>query len=125
MSPEELMFSNCGAGEDFWQSLGQQVAYGMLSMEFTQNTGVGSLAFLQRISGIEPRSHTLQADSLPAQPWGHKELDMTEWLNWTELDSKEFKPVNPKGNQPWIFIGRSEAEAEAPIPWPPDVKNCH
>ena len=39
------------------------------------------------------------------------------------LDSKEIKPVHPKGNQPWIFIGRTEAEAEAPILWPPDVKS--
>ena len=38
------------------------------------------------------------------------------------LDSKEIKPVNPKGNQPWIFIGKAGAEAEAPILWPPDVK---
>ena len=37
--------------------------------------------------------------------------------------SKEIKPVNPKGNQPWIFIGKNDAEAEAPILWPPDVKN--
>ena len=36
------------------------------------------------------------------------------------LDSKEIKPVNPKGNQPWIFIGRTDTEAEAPILWPPD-----
>ena len=35
------------------------------------------------------------------------------------LDSKEIKPVQPKGNQPWIFIGRTDAEAEAPILWPP------
>ena len=33
------------------------------------------------------------------------------------LDSKEIKPVNPKGNQPWIFIGRTDAEAEVPILW--------
>ena len=39
------------------------------------------------------------------------------------LDSKEIKPVNPKGNQPWIFIGWTDAEAEAPILWPPDVKS--
>ena len=39
------------------------------------------------------------------------------------LDSKEMKSVNPKGNQPWIFIGRTDAEAEAPILWPPDVKS--
>ena len=36
------------------------------------------------------------------------------------LDSKKIEPVNPKGNQPWIFIGRTDAEAEAPIFWPPD-----
>ena len=39
------------------------------------------------------------------------------------LDSKEIQPVNPKGNQPWIFIGRADADAEAPVLWPPDVKN--
>ena len=39
------------------------------------------------------------------------------------LDCKEIKPVNPKGNQPWIFIGGTDAEAEAPIFWPPDVKS--
>ena len=38
------------------------------------------------------------------------------------LDSKEIKPVNPKGNQPWIFIGRTDAKAEAPILWPLDAK---
>jgi len=40
------------------------------------------------------------------------------------LDSKEIKPVNPKGSQPWIFIGRTDAEAEAPVLWPPDAKSC-
>ena len=39
------------------------------------------------------------------------------------LETKEIKPVNTKGNEPWIFIGRTDAEAEAPIVWPPDVKN--
>ena len=39
------------------------------------------------------------------------------------LDSKEIKPVNPKGNQPWIFIRRTNAEAEAPILWPLDAKS--
>ena len=36
---------------------------------------------------------------------------------------KEIKSVNPKGNQPWVFIGRNDAEAEAPILWPPDAKS--
>ena len=41
----------------------------------------------------------------------------------SHLDSKEIKPVNPKGNQSQIFTGRTYAEAEAPILLPPDVKN--
>ena len=39
------------------------------------------------------------------------------------LDNKEIQPGNPKGNQSWIFIGRTDAEAKAPIFWPPDKKN--
>ena len=39
------------------------------------------------------------------------------------LESKEIQPANPKGNQSWIFIGRTDAEAETLIIWPPDVKN--
>ena len=63
----------------------------------------------------------------------HKEAwALKNWCFWTvvlektpesPLDSKEIKPVNPKGNQPWRFIGRTVAETEAPILWPPDVKN--
>ena len=54
------------------------------------------------------------------------------WCFWTvvlektlesPLDSKEIQPDNPKGNQSWIFIGRTDAEAETPILWPPDAKN--
>ena len=41
----------------------------------------------------------------------------------SSLDYKEVKPVNPKGNQPWIFVGRTDARPEAPILWPPDAKN--
>ena len=39
------------------------------------------------------------------------------------LDYKEIQPVHPKGDQSWVFIGRTDAEAEAPIHWPPDAKN--
>ena len=39
------------------------------------------------------------------------------------LDCKEIKPVHPKGNQSWIFTGRTDAKAETPILWPPDAKN--
>ena len=41
----------------------------------------------------------------------------------TPLDCKEINPVNPKGNQSWIFIGRTDAEAETPILWPSNTKN--
>ena len=68
------------------------------------------------------------------------ELDQKEgWVlkNWcfqivvlektleSPLDCKELKLVNPKGNQPWIFIERTDAEAEAPILWPPEAKSRH
>ena len=70
----------------------------------------------------------------PTSMW---ELDHQEdWVqkNWcfpivvlekaleSPFDSKKIKLVNPKGNQPWIMIGRTNAEAEAPIVWPPDAK---
>ena len=54
------------------------------------------------------------------------------WCFWTvvlektlesPLDNKDIKPVHPKGNHPWIFTGRTDAEAEAPILWPLDVKS--
>ena len=57
---------------------------------------------------------------------------LKNWYLWTvvldktletPLDSKEIKPVNPKRNQPWIFLGRTDAEAEAPILWLPYAKN--
>ena len=41
------------------------------------------------------------------------------------LDCKESQPVNPKGNQSWIFIGRTNAETETPVLWSPEVKNWH
>ena len=93
-------------------------------------------------------NHTCYALSLPCSSWVIStqvrvlgsilwELDCKEnwmlknWCFWTvvlektlesPLDCKEIKLVSPKGNQPWIFIGRTDAEAEAPILWPPDAK---
>ena len=83
----------------------------------------------------------------PSQSYGFSsshvwmwELDYKEswvlknWCFWTvvlkktlksSLDSKEIYPVHHKGNHSWIFIGRTDAEAETPILWPPDVKNWH
>ena len=64
---------------------------------------------------------------------GHKEgWALKNWCFWTvvlektiesPLDNKEIKPVNPKGNQSWIFIGRTNAEVEASMLWPTDAKS--
>ena len=82
-----------------------------------------------------PSSQSYSFSSSRVWMW---ELDHKEgwapknWCFWTvvlekplesPLYSKEIKPINPKGNQPWIFIGKTNAEVEAPILWPPDVKS--
>ena len=82
-----------------------------------------------------PSSQSYSCSSSHVQMW---ELDYKEswvqknWCFWTvvlektlesPLDCKEIKLVNPKGNPSWMFIGRSDAEAKAPIFWPPDAKN--
>ena len=56
----------------------------------------------------------------------HQRIDAFKlwcWRRLFPLDCKEIQPVNPKGNQSWIFIGRIDAEAETPNTWAPDVKN--
>ena len=84
---------------------------------------------------IEPRSLALQVDSLPAELLGKPTKDGWALKNWcfqtvelvktlqSPLDSKEIKLVNPKGNQPWIFIGRTDIEDDAPILRPPVAKS--
>ena len=66
-------------------------------------------------------------ESWTASKVEHQRIDAFELWCWrrllSPLDCKEIKPVNPKGNQPCIFTGRTDAEAEAPILWPPDAKN--
>ena len=82
-----------------------------------------------------PSSQSYDFSSSHVWMW---ELDYKEswapknWCFWTvvlektlvsPLDSKEIQPVHPKGNQSWIFFGRTDADAETPILWPPDAKN--
>ena len=82
-----------------------------------------------------PYSQSYGFSSVHVQIW---ELDHKEgWVpkNWffqivalektleSSLDCKEIKPVNPKGNQLWIFIGNTDTKTETPILWPPDAKN--
>ena len=82
--------------------------------------------------------HIVQAMVFPIVMYGceswtikkaeHQRIDAFELGCWRRLvspeDCTEVKPVNPKGNQPYIFFGRTDAEAETPILWPPDAKNC-
>ena len=76
---------------------------------------------------VFPSSHVWMWELDYKKSWALK-----NWCFWTvvlektlesPLDCKEVQPVHPKGNQSWIFIGRTDAEAEIPILWPPDVKN--
>ena len=79
--------------------------------------------------------HIVKAVVFPVVLWelNHKEdWALKNWCFWTvvlkktlesPLNCKEIKPVNPKGNQYWIFIGMTDAKAETPILWPPNAKN--
>ena len=111
---------------------------------FLVSTTNGFSFFISKIKLIS-LNHYFANKGLASQgygfPSGHVwmwELDYKEWRapkNWcfwtvvlektleSLLDRKEIQPVNPKGNQSWIFIERTDAEAETPILWPPDAKN--
>ena len=83
--------------------------------------------------GPSSQSYGFSSSRLWMWELNHKEgWASKNWCFWpvvlektleSTLDCKEIKPVHPKGNQSWIFIGRTDAEAEAPILWPLDVKN--
>ena len=87
---------------------------------------------------LPTKAHLVKAMVFPVimygcESWDYKESwVLNNWCFWTvvlektlesPLDCKEIKPINSKGNQFWIFIGRTDDEAEAPILWLPDVKN--
>ena len=86
---------------------------------------------------LPTKVHLVKAMVFPVVTYGCKSwtikkakcrrIDAFELWCWrrleTPLDCKEIQPVHPTGNQSWIFIGRTDAETETPILWPPDVKN--
>ena len=93
---------------------------------------------------IKKQRHYFTYKGLYSQSYGFSSTHVWMWeldskkgeaLNWclqtvvlkkileSPLDSKEIKPLKPKGNQSWIFTGRTDAEAEAPLLWPPDAKS--
>ena len=112
-----------------------------------KSTGVGCHCLLhdQPRQHIKKHRHYFANKGPSSQSYGFSsshvwmwELDYKEswvaknWCFWTvvlektlesPLDSKEIQLVHPKGNQSWVFIGRTDAEAETPILWPPDSKN--
>ena len=86
------------------------------------------------------RTHPVQKPSVTTYMWSPREVpwlqvnvdgvrattrNQASWppIHWSLYLSSEIKPVHPKGNQSWMFIGRTDAEAETPILWPPDTKN--
>ena len=83
--------------------------------------------------GVSSQSYGFSSSHVWMWEFDYKESWMPKnWCFWTmelektlesPLDSKEIQPVHPKGNQSWIFIGRTDAEAETPILWLPDAKN--
>ena len=92
---------------------------------------------MQRHHFAEKSSYSQSCGFSSSHTWmwelDHKEGWATQnWCFWivvlekmleSPTDSKEIKPVNPKGNQPWIFIARTDADTEAPTLWPPEVKS--
>ena len=103
-----------------------------------KSTGVGCHCLLRWLSILKNRDitlptkvHLVRAMVFPVVMYEMWELDYNDswapknWCFWRPLRvCKEIKPVNPKGNQSWISIGRrTDAETEAPILWPPDAKN--
>ena len=83
--------------------------------------------------GLSSKSYGFSSSHVWMWVVGHKENWVPKnWFFWTVVlektvkspwDCKEIQPVNPKVNQSWKFIGRTDAKAETPILWPPDVKN--
>ena len=84
---------------------------------------------------LPTKVHLVKALVFPVVMYGcdKESWALENWRFWTlvlkknfesPLDCKEIQPVHPKGNQSWTFIGRTDAEAETPIHWPPDVKSC-
>ena len=126
----------------FWGS--KFTADGNCSHEIKRHMLLGRKA-MTNLDIIKKQRHYFANKDPSSQSYGFSssrvwiwELDYKEswvpknWCFWTEvlkktlegpLDCKEIQPVNPKGNQSWIFIGRTDAEAETPILWPPGEKN--
>ena len=91
------------------------------------------ITLLTKIHIVKSQSYGFSSSHVRMWELAHKEgWVLKNWCFWTvvlekilesPLDCKEIQPVNPKWNWPWIFIGRTDAETDAPILWPPDAKS--
>ena len=136
--------NNGNSGRLFF--LGSKItADGDCSHETKRHLLLGRISYDQRRQHIKKQRHYFANKGQSSQGYGFSsshvwmwELDYKEswapknWCFWTvvlgktlenPLDCKEIQSVHPKGNQSWSFIGRTNAEAETPILWPPHVKN--
>ena len=127
----------------FWGS--KITADGDCSHGIKRHLLLGRTVMTNLDSILKSRNITFAKKCLSSQSYGFSsshewmwELDCEEswapknWCFWTvvlektlesSLDCKEIQPIHPKGNQSWIFIGRTDVEAEIPILWPSDVKS--
>ena len=127
----------------FWGS--KISADGDCSHEIKTHLLLGRKAMTNLDSMLKSKRHHFADKSLSSQSYSfysshewmwelyYKEnWALKNWCFWivvlektleSPLDCKEIQPVHPKGNQSWVFIGRTDAETETPIPWPPDEEN--
>ena len=106
--------------------LGKKVMTNLDSILKSRDVTLPTKVHLVKVNGFTS-SHVWMWELNYKESWARK-----NWCFWTvvlektlesPLDCKEIQPVHPKGNHSWIFIGRTDAEAETPIIWPPDAKN--
>ena len=78
-----------------------------------------------RIAGVREKRKPVYLNRIEEWEYTHRcrQVMVLEKTHESPYDSKEMKPVNPKGNQSWIFTGRTDVKAEASILWPPNAKN--
>ena len=137
------IWENKGTVTDFIFLCSKITAYGDCNHEIQRHLLLGRKAMTNLDNVLKNRDANLQtkvcivkAMIFPVVMYGYESWTIKKVELWridtfklylekileTPLDSKEIKPVNPKGNQSWIFIERPDAEPEAPVLWPPDAK---
>ena len=124
-----------------WQTLflGAPKSLEMVTAAMKLEDALGRKAMTNRDSILKSRDitlptklHLVKAMVFPVVMYGCESWVQKNWCFWTvvlektfesPLGYKKIKPVRPKGNQSWIFIGGTDGEAETPILWPPHAKN--